>query len=314
MSAMKPVITFLFSVAFPTLGNAAVTVTEIRDVVVGSEVKIVVAGSEVKIIGSEFGKKESPGSFVKFTIGDQNIKAEIIAWKDDEITVVVPVFPSVLDKADVSIEISAAGVIVKKESDYTAFNFLILEAIHQKQKGITEEFILNQFDTRTSNRKMTIRDPEIVALKAAGFNDDVIGKLAGHKQHLTIGVAAIMLRDTRDLVTSPILRVFLKPKSFFDYRKPFWGPCWGILCAPSGIVDASKYDLNFGYTSKTAADSGTENKSYVLVGFSFELNRSALLNFGGAFVPGDGEKKHTQMYLGLTVDYNVLKELGIVTK
>ena len=53
---------------------------------------------------------------------------------------------------------------------------------------------------------------------------------------------------------------------------------------------------------------------YVLIGFSNQLNRSALLNIGWALVPGDIEGVETQFYIGFTVDSNFLKEIGIVNK
>lgn len=67
-------------------------------------------------------------------------------------------------------------------------------------------------------------------------------------------------------------------------------------------------------TSKGSNSAATEQRSYILVGASNQLNRSALLNIGRAFVPGDIKGKEAQWYVGLTLDYNLLKDVGIVSK
>lgn len=289
---------FSFAVVFPALSYAAVEITPMNEVV---------EGDEVKIIGSGFGTWNSR-SFVKFTIGgDQNINAEVIRWTDDEITLTVPVFPSVFKEADVNIVVSTGADSPETASTSAKykvlFNELIQGSILQKKRGFSDAFILNQFDKVISDKKFIgkkgLNDFELIRLKDAGFNDDVIGKLGRHKQYLTIGIASIWLNGTKDLVTSPILRIFLQPKSFFDYRSPL----------------KNIYDLNIGYTTKTSTtDNGSEKKNYLLAGFSYELNRSALLNFGWALVPGDIEGKQSQIYFGLTVDSNILRELGILEK
>ncbi len=63
---------------------------------------------------------------------------------------------------------------------------------------------------------------EIVKLKQAGFQDDFIAKFEGYPQYVTIGVAAIMLTYTNDIVAAPILRVFLVPRSYFQAQRPYW--------------------------------------------------------------------------------------------
>jgi hypothetical protein len=302
---------FLLSFAFPTPSFSAVNIEAIDPVV---------AGYEVKIAGNGFG--ESSGS-VNFALGNQNILGQITGWTNTEISVVVPVFLSVTDEAEVELSVTTAANETRgTRVNYKILSSLIRGVILQKKRGFSDEFILNQFDKETSDEPMgfgstRLRDFELVKLKDAGFNDDIIGKFGRHKQYLTIGVAGVWLRETTDLAASPILRIFLKPKSFFDYRKPFWSKdkCFGALCFPSGFFDASKYDLNIGYTAETSTtNDGGEKKSYLLAGFSFELNRSALFNFGWALVPGDTEGTQSQVYFGLTVDSNFLRDLGILEK
>lgn len=318
MSAKKLIVVFLFAVVFPTLSYAAVTINRIN---INDKV---VEGDEIKITGSGFGNWNSK-SFIRFTIDDQSMNAEVMSWKDDEITLVVPIFPSVFKESDVKIEVFTGadqpetGTITAKYK--TLSDELIQGIIFQKKQGFSDEFILNQFDKQISKegfKKDGLHDFETIKLKAAGFNDDVIGKLARHGQRVSIGIAGIWLNETKDLVTSPILRIFLTPKSFFDPRKPFWSQ-FNLndfpLPIPTGLFDRDRYDINIGYTTKTSTtDNGSEKKSYLLLGVSFELNRSALFNFGWALVPGDIDGKQKQIYFGITVDYNILKDLGILEK
>lgn len=70
------------------------------------------------------------------------------------------------------------------------------------------------------NARLTEND--IVKLKQAGFRDDFIAKFEGYPQYVTIGVAAIMLTYTNDIVVAPILRLFLVPRSYFQAQRPYW--------------------------------------------------------------------------------------------
>jgi hypothetical protein len=42
------------------------------------------------------------------------------------------------------------------------------------------------------------------------------------------------------------------------------------------------------------------------------LNKAALLNFGVAHAVNDVKHEKRQAYVGITVDYNILKDLGVV--
>jgi hypothetical protein len=83
------------------------------------------------------------------------------------------------------------------------------------------------------------------------------------------------------------------------------------------LFQLDRWDLNFGYTSKTPtteSNEADEQKNYVLIGLSNQLNRSALLNIGWALVPGDTKYVDDQFYIGFTIDSNFLKEIGLVSK
>ena len=105
------------------------------------------------------------------------------------------------------------------------------------------------------------------------------------------------------------------PKSFYAPRKDLFEIKYNWLPVPSGLFSLDKWDLNIGLTSSasTSDNSATnDNKNYVLVGFSFEINRSALFNVGRAFVPGNTTGEKSQWYFGITVDQNFFKDIGFI--
>lgn len=199
------------------------------------------------------------------------------------------------------------------ESDKAEID-LVAESIELKRSGVSDSTIVEhlyhmgesgQYKRTFGNTQLT--KDEIQKLKQAGFQDDFIAKFEGHPQYVTLGVAGIWLTETTDLAAAPMLRIFLVPRGYFEERPPFW--TWDFSC------HLKRLDLNFGITNLTSSGGKSdEKKNYVLAGFSYELNRSALFNFGGAVLPGDIDGKQTQFYFGITVDYNFLKSLGIVDK
>lgn len=277
-------------------------------------------GEKITINGKGFGGRTSD-SYVQFQYKNQKINAKIVDWMDDKINVIVPLFPSEDEGDKIKISTSTDGTSLsnEKEIQFKVYsNKLVFGLIRLKKSGFSDRFILNHFDTyqKTSDTisdNIELNQSDMDKLKRAGFDDDVIASIAMHPQRLSLGVAGIWLYSTADIVNSPILRIFLKPKSYFEQRKPFWRKKCSFPL-PLGLLDFEKYDINIGYTTKTSTDAGSEEKSYLLAGFSFELNRSALFNFGYALVPGDIEGKQTQFYFGITVDYNILKDLGILSK
>ncbi|MFQ5587491.1 MAG: hypothetical protein ACE5F7_01510 [Nitrospiria bacterium] len=275
----------------------------------------VVEGVKVRIAGSGF-RERHPESFVQFEFKTQRLKAGILSWKENEIVVLGPVFPAEYEGGEIKVTVSAgpaAGQMSSVTVPFKVFsNKLTSEIINLKEEGFSDRFIMNQYDKKIS--EMGVRDTtldafDILKLDEAHLSEDLISNIARHRQYLTIGISGIWLHDTRDLVTSPMIRIFISPRSYFEPRKPFWSKGWDF-----GPFNLKRYDLNVGYTTKTSTDSGTEKKSYLLLGLSFELNRAALLNVGMAFVPGDIAGDQTQPYVGITMDSNLLKDIGILDK
>lgn len=211
--------------------------------------------------------------------------------------------------------------ITQKDFEEYSIN-LVEESVVLKQSGVSDSTIVDHLyhigESSHAERvfgNIHLTKEEIKKLKEAGFQDDFIAKFEGHPQHVALGVATIWLTETTDLTYAPMLRIFLVPRSYFTKMRDYWEK-WEMvgLYYPRGFFHYDRWDINFGVTTLTSADSSSDKRSYVLVGLSHEINRSALLNIGGAVLPGDVKGIQTQIYFGITVDYNFLKYLGIVDK
>jgi hypothetical protein len=191
------------------------------------------------------------------------------------------------------------------------------EAIQLKKSGVSDAFIANHLHQAALRDRrpeppgvfgnIHLTGEDVLKLKKAGFQDEFITNFEGHPQYVSLALAAIWLKETHDIVAAPILRVFLVPRSFYKKQRPFWR---GYM--PAGLTDLDKWDLNFGITTRTETDGGgegapAEEKMYLLVGLSNQLNPSALFNIGIAMVTKDIRGEQTQPYVGLTVDFNIFK-------
>jgi len=131
------------------------------------------------------------------------------------------------------------------------------------------------YDSRVYFGKCPLSARQIDRLRKEGFQNDFIAKFEGQPQHVTLGVAGLWLQKTADLVYAPIIRIFLKPRSYFHAYRPYFFGRWGL---------------------------------------SHQLNQSAFLNIGCALLPGDTKYVDSQFYVGFTLDANFLKEIGIIGK
>lgn len=157
---------------------------------------------------------------------------------------------------------------------------------------------------------------DLQALKDAGYDADFIQKLEGQKQYLSIGMTGILLTKANDLVAAPMLRIFIQPRCYFRQRVPFWSLDYSPLKWVQGFLERT--DFNFGYTvvkTKVDKDSTTTvETNFMLAGLSYEINKAALFNAGWALPVNSGVKEKGQIYVGITVDSNLLKELKILEK
>jgi len=273
-----------------------------------------------------FGDKQDK-SYVKLS-DDPTDKLEIVSWQKDKIEFIVPsrlrrkiVYVNVYKNEE---KICTADVI------FGLYGIdLVEEAIKLRKGKMQEPSIIDQLEymSKSTIRESTYRTDQVYfghypltagqisRLEDAGFQDDFIAKFEGHPQYVTLGLAAMWLWNTADLVFAPMVRIFLKPRSYFHAYRPYIGSFDKSNFL--GLFQLDRWDLNFGYTTKTSTiesnDIG-EKKNYVLIGLSNQLNRSALLNIGWALVPGDTKGVEGQLYAGFTVDYNFLKGIGIVSK
>jgi len=297
-------------------------------------------GDEITISGNGFnideeGKKvQHPSAYVRFFYEYKNLKnetvkivgwrAEINKWQDNNIIAKVPFDAK---EGIVYIEVHNGIESTRPKEFWIKGTDLVEVAKMLKKSGMSNSSIVDHLFHQgrqhpDASRKakevfgnISLTADEIYELKQSGFQDDFIAKFEGHPQYVTLGVAPVWLVRTADLVFAPIVRVFLTPRSYFYEYRPFFGS-WS-KSNWVGFLQLDRWDLNFGYTTKTSTTESNdigEEKSYALVGFSNQLNRSALFNIGLAFVPGDIEGVETQLYIGFTVDYNLLKGIGIVSK
>jgi len=119
-----------------------------------------------------------------------------------------------------------------------------------------------------------------------------------------------------------MLRIFLKPKSFFDIKSEYFPHPFYHLSSimDTGFFQGDRYDLNLGLTTTVKTQDNDdftnekEKNSYFLIGISHELHRYAFVNLGLAYSPGCDTGHKKQFYIGLTVDYNLLKAIGLAYK
>lgn len=281
-------------------------------------------GDTIFIIGNGFGKQEASSHVKIISSSDKEYEAEIKEWTEKEIKAVIPYIPEIAAAESELLKINVMVIVkdsppAQKEIEIYNIRKLVRESIQLKKKGLSDTAIVDHLYLKKSGfGEIKLTGAEIVALKDATFQDDFIAKFEGTPQYVTVGIAAIWLYSTAEISAAPMLRVFLRPRSYFKERhlSPWRGS--GNIFKKTYNFVMDRLDLNFGYTNPTYTTKNTdeikEKRSYVLVGGSFELNRSALFNFGVALMPGDIKGKEKQLYFGITVDYNSLKEVGLIPK
>jgi hypothetical protein len=207
--------------------------------------------------------------------------------------------------------------LVEEEKKKLVDKAINLKNINMQESTIIDHlaYVDRKYDSRVYFGKCPLSADQIDSLRKAGFQNDFIAKFEGQPQYVTLGVAGVWLQKTADLVYAPIIRIFLKPRSYFHAYRPYFFGRWGL--SQCGLLQLDRWDINVGLTNKTqtAKSSETEEKErYILIGLSNQLNQSAFLNIGCALLPGDTKYVDSQFYVGFTLDSNFLKEIGIIGK
>lgn len=292
-------------------------------------------GDEIRIYGSGFHitdkdaeEVDQTHTYVSFFYRYSNQEEKIVEWRAGvrkwEHNLIIATVPLNAKIGKVSIQVFNGRKSTKAPKEFWVTSTgLVDSAIRLKKRGMSDTKIVDHlFHEGTHRLKIepeakkifgntVLTAGEIDELKESGFQDDFIAKFEGHPQYVSLGVAPLWLIKTADLVYAPIVRVFLQPRSYFYKYEPYFS--WPRF----GLWQIERWDLNFGYTTRTSTTESNdieEKKSYALIGFSNQLNRSALINIGFALVPGDIEGVESQFYIGFTVDYNLLKGIGLVSK
>jgi len=299
--------------------------------------EVTITGCGFKITDEKGDNVKHPCAYVTFfyeykkpnqeTVKIVEWRAGIEKWEDNIIIATVPLNAK---QGRVSIKVHNGVKSTEEKTFWITSTGLVDSAIKLKQSGLSDSSLVDHLFHEGTRRLIlnseaknvfgntVLTAGEISDLKESGFQDDFIAKFEGHEQHLTIGVSAIRLTETADLVPASMLRIFLVPRSYFKKRRDYWKKkC--KLYFPVGLFHYDRWDLNVGITTSTSTtenpeDPTSQDRSYVLLGASHELNRSALLNIGYAFAPGDTTGERTQFYIGFTLDSNFLKALGIIEK
>jgi hypothetical protein len=216
-----------------------------------------------------------------------------------------------------------------RSRDFFLLESVVARAIGMKKAGMSTAAIVSIFDVegvfvRLKGRILT--SEEVKALRDAGFEDDFIEKLALVPSYVTVGPAVIWLANANEVVGAGLVRIYIPPRNFLERRKPVsllpmflqgWGSkdkdeetLWFLN--PKAVVD--RFDLNFGMTTNAGTEDNVKAAPFFLLGGSYELNRYSLLNLGIAFTTEGDFSDNVQFYFGFTVDSNILKELGIISK
>ena len=179
----------------------------------------------------------------------------------------------------------------------------------------TEKMKKPEKDIDTVFGNISLNCNEKIALKEAGFNDDFLSKIEGNPEYFSVGISSVWFAESDNIGFASMLRIFLLPKSYFDIKKEYF------QYKKFGLFQLDRWDLNLGLTTTVQTKDNNkdlteeeEKNSYYLIGFSHELHRYAFINLGLAYAPGCDMGHKKQFYIGLTVDYNLLKSIGLVYK
>ncbi|MBU0674198.1 MAG: IPT/TIG domain-containing protein [Proteobacteria bacterium] len=292
----------------------------------------VVVGERVTLTGTFIAATDK----IRLEIDGQAIllEPEQATASNAQISFVAPVI-AIGAVVKVSVEDNAGAISNDKYEILICGNLSIREAVIWKKAGMPETNILahvsllaeKDLEGERSGKKpvcsqiaagrpqyfngVRILGNDLNVLKAANFTDDFVARLEGQKQYVTLGLSAVYFREFDEVATAPILRILLVPRSYYQPREPLlttriFSKSWW-----TGLKES--LDVNVGYTVMSNNAGGTETSdNYLLVGFSYEMNRSAFLNFGQAIPVNNDNAAEKTWYWGITVDQNFFKAMGLM--
>jgi hypothetical protein len=201
------------------------------------------------------------------------------------------------------------------------------QALKLKELGFSEsdimEILYKNDQYKFGYAKLT---PEQEAALGKSFSQDFIKNWIGVPQYVTVGASAIYLTRDNNMVGAGTLRIFFYPRHYFAEinNHPFspmkkgekvkWGNLWDNLNPDNERGWIHRFALNLGLTTTSATDT-SKSANFFLAGLAYEINRSALLNAGWGFSTSTGSSgSRGQIYLGITLDSNFLKVIGVMNK
>ena len=113
--------------------------------------------------------------------------------------------------------------LVEEEKKKLVDKAINLKNINMQESTIIDHlaYVDRKYDSRVYFGKCPLSADQIDSLRKAGFQNDFIAKFEGQPQYVTLGVAGVWLQKTADLVYAPIIRIFLKPRSYFHAYRPY---------------------------------------------------------------------------------------------
>ena len=218
------------------------------------------------------------------------------------------------------------------------------QAIKLKESGFNESDIMEILRKNTkyhfgwaeldTNQKVELRKH---------FSEDFIKNWVGVPQYITIGASGIYLVRDNNMVGAAVVRIFFFPRNYYivlnshllsaipeedrakdkpEDKESCWQRFWK-RCYPKRFLYNINPDNRYAWIHRVAlnigltAGSGTETSNsdnFVLVGLSYELTKAAQINVGWGAVTTTQSGSRGQIYVGITLDSDVLKVLGIMKK
>jgi uncharacterized protein YjdB len=156
------------------------------------------------------------------------------------------------------------------------------------------------------------------------FSEDFIKNWVGVPQYVTIGASAIYLVRDNNMVGAGVVRIFFFPRSYYielnslpwsvkaaEDKKCYWQRFKYNINPDNRDAWIHRVALNLGLTSGSGTETSNSD-NFFLLGLSYELTKAAQINVGWAAVTTTQSGSRGQIYVGITLDSNVLKVLGIM--
>lgn len=164
----------------------------------------------------------------------------------------------------------------------------------------------------------SLNKSDIEKLRYADFSAKFINDFLGARTYVYYGVAGIWLKRSKEIAPAPMLRILFHPRNYYT-NLPTVREMFGSQKNFLGFL--YRFDFNVGFTTTKVSSNNTdtsdnnpEKTNFILTGLSFQVNTGAIVNIGYALATRDIDGKESSLYLGITVDQEMLKAIGFLPK